>query len=61
MARIKIKEDFGEHAGLGKEVLIIGVMDHIEIWNPDHWNWSRKQSRSGVERLKAWPAHNGLG
>ena len=59
--RIVIPPTMQQDAEVGHEVLVIGARSHIEIWHPDHWNWSRKQSRSGVERLKAWPAHNGLG
>ena len=49
--RIKIKEDFGEHAGLGKEVLIIGVMDHMEIWDPERWEAYRKGLDTSYEKL----------
>ena len=32
--RITIPKDLLEHAGIENEVLIIGVLEHIEIWNP---------------------------
>ena len=44
--RVKIREDFMEYAGLKKEVLLIGVMDHIEIWDPDRWESYQK----GIEK-----------
>ena len=26
--------------------------------DPDHWNWSRRQVRSGIERLRKWAQSN---
>ena len=54
--RIVIPPTMRQDAGIEQEVLLIGARSHIEIWNPDHWNWSRRQTRSGLERLRAWPA-----
>ena len=59
--RIVIPPTMRQDAAIGQEVLVIGARSHIEIWNPDHWNWSRSQSRSGLERLKAWPAQVSVG
>jgi len=36
--RIKIPQNLEEHAGLGKEVVLIGVSDRIEIWSRDNWD-----------------------
>lgn len=58
--RIIIPPAMRQDAGIDQEVLVIGARSHIEIWNPDHWSWSRRQSRSGLERLKAWPAQPGV-
>ena len=35
--RIGIPANLREYAGLDKEVVVIGVMDRIEIWDPARW------------------------
>jgi len=40
--RVKIRDDFLEYAGIKKEVLLIGVMDHIELWDPERWESYQK-------------------
>jgi MraZ protein len=35
--RIKLPNKLLEHAGIEKKVLIVGVGDHIEFWNPDKY------------------------
>ena len=36
-SRISVSKDLVEYAELKKEVLIIGAMDHIELWNPENY------------------------
>ena len=35
--RIGIPAPLREYAGLEKEVVVIGVRDRLEIWNPTAW------------------------
>jgi MraZ protein len=35
--RIILPEKMIARAGLGKDVIIIGVRDHLELWNRDEW------------------------
>jgi MraZ protein len=35
--RILIPDRLIEFAGLQHEVMVIGVRDHLEIWNAEHW------------------------
>jgi MraZ protein len=35
--RIGIPASLREYAGLEKEVVVIGVLDRLEIWNPTTW------------------------
>jgi MraZ protein len=58
--RIIIPPIMRQDAGIDQEVLVVGARKHIEIWNPDRWSWSRNQSRSGLEKLKAWPTQSGV-
>jgi MraZ protein len=35
--RILIPDRLVEHAGLGREVVLIGVFDHLELWDQGRW------------------------
>ena len=35
--RVLVPPDLMRHASLGKEVSVVGVHDHIEIWNRPEW------------------------
>jgi MraZ protein len=36
--RIGIQPELRTYAGLEREVVVIGVRDRLEIWNPDRWS-----------------------
>jgi MraZ protein len=35
--RVMVPSSLGEHAGLGKEVVVAGIHDHLEIWDRASW------------------------
>lgn len=35
--RVNVPAALIEHAGLGREVVVAGVNDHVEIWDRDAW------------------------
>ena len=35
--RILIPDRLAEHIGLGREVLLIGALDHLELWDQQRW------------------------
>jgi MraZ protein len=35
--RILIPPSLREHAGLNKEIVLVGVLDHFEIWGRENW------------------------
>jgi MraZ protein len=35
--RVLVPPDLASHAGLGKDVAVVGVHDHIEIWGRPEW------------------------
>ena len=35
--RVVIPADLAGHAGLGKDVVVAGVQDHVEIWDRAQW------------------------
>ena len=48
--RIVIPQLHKDYAGLKKEVVIIGVMDRIEIWDLKHWNDFEEDNEQNFER-----------
>jgi MraZ protein len=36
--RVTLNGALLEHAGIQKEVVIVGNLDHLEIWDRDRWN-----------------------
>jgi MraZ protein len=35
--RISVPTKLREHAGIDKEVVVVGAIDHAEIWEPQQW------------------------
>lgn len=35
--RVQIPESLRTYAGLGKDLVVVGVADHIEVWAADTW------------------------
>lgn len=46
--RVLVPTTLVEYAGLGKEVVIAGVDDHLEIWNRDSWAEQLRESEGSV-------------
>lgn len=36
--RVMLRADILEHAGIERDLVVVGVHDHIELWNPDAWD-----------------------
>ncbi|MBP8855013.1 MAG: division/cell wall cluster transcriptional repressor MraZ [Oscillospiraceae bacterium] len=45
--RILLPQNLREHAGLAKDVTIIGVGSHAEIWSTESWRNMNERMRSG--------------
>ncbi|HTU25210.1 MAG TPA: division/cell wall cluster transcriptional repressor MraZ [Pirellulales bacterium] len=45
--RIRLPAELAEWAGLGKEVMLLGVQDHVELWDRARWQnyLAEKQAR----------------
>jgi MraZ protein len=35
--RIRVPSELATFAGLGKEVVLLGVQDHLEVWAAEEW------------------------
>jgi len=49
--RITIPPALRSHAGLGKEAVLHGLIDRIEIWSPERLDAELKEGRESLENL----------
>jgi len=47
--RMMVPPSLLEHAGLGKEVVVAGVRDHVEIWDRAAWRKQLEEVEGSVE------------
>ena len=47
--RISVPQGLRDHAGIGRDVVVVGALDHGEIWSPE--KWEQEQSAVGEGRL----------
>ena len=55
--RIGIAVPLREYAGLDREVVVIGVMDRIEIWEPNRWREYSSGAQAKFAELDEQPFH----
>ncbi len=49
--RVRISPELAKTAGLTKEALLIGVKDHLELWDPARWEKYTGQIQSQFDEL----------
>jgi MraZ protein len=49
--RIRLPERLMEFAGIEQEVVLLGVHDHIEIWDRTHWGDFLKQHSAEFDKM----------
>jgi MraZ protein len=47
--RVMLPPPLLEHAGLGRDIVVAGLRDRLEIWDADEW---RRQASDGGERIE---------
>lgn len=47
--RVMVPPPLLEHAGLGREVVVAGIRDHVEIWDRAAWREQLKEVEGSVE------------
>jgi MraZ protein len=47
--RVNLPTILLEYANIDKQAVIIGVFDHCEIWNPEHWRERQENSHKNPE------------
>jgi MraZ protein len=47
--RVMVPPALSEHAGLGRDVVVAGLRDHVEIWDRARWREQLKEVEGSVE------------
>lgn len=58
--RVLIPQTLRQYAGLDKEVLLVGVLDRIEIWDKKRWDDNSTYSESDMDEIAEHMAQLGL-
>jgi MraZ protein len=58
--RVQILQDYRERSGLAKNVVIIGMMDHFEIWDEDRWAIYQREHAGPLDDLRERLAAKGV-
>jgi|YNPNPStandDraft_1061719.scaffolds.fasta_scaffold01398_5 MraZ protein len=49
--RIPLPAELRQYAGIENEVVIVGLSDHLELWNPERWEQVTAQIVAEVEGI----------
>jgi len=49
--RVRIPAELAELAGLNKEVVLLGVQDHLEIWAAERWEAYLAERRAAYDQI----------
>ena len=47
--RVLVPPTLREYAGLAKEVVLVGLLDHFEIWSRDNWEKENEQMETDLQ------------
>ena len=51
--RVLITPDLRSYAGLKKEIILVGVLDHFEIWSQKNWDSDQKYQEEDIRNALA--------
>lgn len=49
--RVAVAPHLREHAGLEKDAVLIGVNDHLELWDKEAWRSFRQSNETGFKEM----------
>jgi MraZ protein len=50
--RVLIPAELREYAALAREVIVIGVHNHVELWSPDRWATKQLAPAAGIPSVR---------
>ena len=55
--RVMVPSFLMDHAGLRKDVVVVGAGDHLELWDPARWNEHQPALLEGIAQITARFGH----
>ena len=49
--RLLLPQQLREYSNIQKEIIVIGAMDRVELWNPEEWEEQKKKISNSVKRF----------
>ena len=49
--RVTLNQSLLDHAGIAKEAIVVGLRDHVEVWDRGRWADAQKGVVSEIERI----------
>lgn len=49
--RVTVPQALRDYAGIGRDVVVIGAIDHAELWAPDRWEQEKALDEGGLDAL----------
>ena len=49
--RVTLPPPLLSHARIDKEVVVVGLGDHLEIWGREHWHEQQRALNAGIEEV----------
>jgi MraZ protein len=59
--RVRLSRQMIERAGLARTCVVVGVDDHIEVWNPERWAAEQNEIAEQTDRMARALAGGGTG
>ncbi len=57
--RITLNSDLIEHAGIDREVVVVGVLDYLEVWSRERWLAGRDELSAEIGEIAEGLGHPG--
>jgi transcriptional regulator MraZ len=57
--RVTLNQPLLDHAGIGKEVVVVGVLDYLEVWARDRWEASQGELAQEIGEIAEGLGHPG--
>jgi MraZ protein len=57
--RVTLNQALLDHAGIGKEVVVVGVLDYLEVWARNRWLASQDELAAEIGEIAEGVGHPG--
>jgi MraZ protein len=49
--RVTLNQPLLDHAGIGREITVVGSVDHLEVWDRERWTEHEQELSAGIADL----------